>query len=124
MKIIKTEVSYKDKRGEIRDILTHIPVEAITYITFAKEAVRGNHYHKKSIQYLYILSGSLMAYGQKEKGKIESKRVKVSNLVFHEANERHAFRALEPAEVLSFNFGPRRGFDYEKDTYRLDKKLI
>ena len=125
MKIIKTEVNHKDSRGIIKDILTHVTVDAITYIVSKKGAVRGNHYHKKTFQYDYILKGSLASYSQggATKGKVIKKIIRAGDLVSHPPHESHAYKALEDTEFLSFTRGPRRGKDYEKDVYRLTKPL-
>ena len=56
--------SFKDERGEITDILQHVPVDSVTLITCKKGAIRANHYHKESIQYSYVLSGEMIAYSQ------------------------------------------------------------
>lgn len=125
MKIIKTKINFKDKRGEIRDILIHVPVNSITYLTCTKGAVRGNHYHKKTLQRLYILSGLLEMYTRKGlTGKITKKIVHAGDLIAHEKNECHAFRALKFSEMLQIGLGKRAGKDYEKDTYRLEKPMI
>lgn len=125
MKVIKTKINAQDKRGIIKDILTHVNIDAITYLTSKEGAVRGNHYHKKTVQYEYVLSGSFLCCARKgEKGKIRQRILKAGALVCHPPYEVHALRALENAELLSFTKGPRRGYDYEKDTYRLKEKLI
>lgn len=125
MKIIKTKINFKDKRGKIRDILTHVPVSSITYLSCSKNAVRGNHYHRKTIQYLYVLSGSFEVFSKRGlNGRVVRKIAKAGDLVFHDKNECHAFKALEFSTMLSFNEGVRRGKDYEKDTYRLEKPMI
>ncbi|MBF8280743.1 MAG: cupin 2 conserved barrel domain protein [Candidatus Magasanikbacteria bacterium] len=126
MRIVKTTANHQDERGEIRDILTHQSVDAVTYITCRAGSVRANHYHKFSVQYTYVLRGGFDAYSQQgEDGTTrESHRVTVGDLVIHEAGEAHAFRALEDGEILSLTMGPRNGEDYEKDTYRLKEKMV
>jgi len=125
MKIIKTKVNFKDARGEIRDLLYGKPVDSITLITCKKGSVRGNHYHQKTYQYTYILSGSFTAYSKKfPHGKISKKKIKAGDLSIHAPLDCHAFKALENSSLLSFNYGPRQGQDYEKDTFRLEKKMV
>ncbi len=125
MKIIKTKINFKDERGEIRDILIHASVNSITYLTCTKGAVRGNHYHKKTLQRLYILSGSLEMFTRKGlTAKIIKKIVHTGDLIAHEKNECHAFKALEFSEILQLGLGKRAGEDYEKDTYKLKKPMI
>ncbi len=125
MKIIKTKINYQDKRGVIRDILTHITIDAITYLTSKKGAVRGNHYHKKTIQYEYILGGEYLCATRLDTGGKVSKHIlKEGDLAVHPPHEVHTLKALKDAAMLSITKGPRKGFDYEKDTFRLDESLI
>ena len=56
-----TSIVFKDKRGEIIDVFQNIKFEHSAIITFNKNAVRANHFHKKSIQYSLILSGKFIA---------------------------------------------------------------
>jgi quercetin dioxygenase-like cupin family protein len=125
MKRTKTKPNFVDRRGEIRDLLSHEPIDAITYITCAKGAVRGNHYHKKTIQYDYVLKGEIRCVSKDMKtGRIARTTLRPGDLVYHPANEAHAFEALKHSIFLSFTRGPRNGTDFEKDTVRLEIPLI
>lgn len=117
-------INFSDNRGEIRDILIGESVDAITLITFTPGSVRGNHYHKESYQYSYVISGKLICATQVGDGEIETKEITGGDLVFHPAGEKHAFKALEHSVFLSMTSGPRKGEDYEKDIYRLDNPLL
>ena len=55
MKKIKRKINFKDKRGIILDLIEKENINAVTYITLNKNSVRGNHYHKKTIQWNFIL---------------------------------------------------------------------
>ena len=57
-KILKN--SFKDKRGSIIDIFINKPKDHCTLVTFNKNATRGNHFHKKSTQYSFLISGRLI----------------------------------------------------------------
>lgn len=126
MKVTKTKANFRDARGEIRDILTHASVDAITIITCAPGSVRGNHYHKKTDQYDYIVSGKFQcATKDMRKGGSAARRtLKAGDLAYHPAWEAHAFKALEETVFISMTKGPRRGKDYEKDVFRLEKPLL
>lgn len=125
MKKITLAVSHRDDRGIIKDILAGIPIDAITYITSRKGAVRGNHYHRKTHQYDYILKGSLLCVSRKgERGKKVKRILNAGDLMYHAPGERHGYKAREDAEFLTFTYGPRRGADYEKDVYRLPIPLV
>ena len=58
----KLKNNFKDKRGRIVDIFTNQPKDHCTLVTFNKKAVRGNHFHKKSTQYAFVISGKLKMF--------------------------------------------------------------
>lgn len=125
MKKMKTRVNFKDSRGEIRDLITHTPVDAVTLITCTKGAIRGNHYHKKTTQYDYVLSGTLRCVSKDMKtGKQTRAMLSAGDVAVHPPFEAHAFEAVSPAAFLSLTKGPRNGADYENDTFRLENPLI
>lgn len=124
MKLSHKKCAFKDRRGQITDILEKTPIEYVTLITSKKGAVRGNHYHKESIQYTFVLKGALRLVTQKPKGKIKKEIMRAGDLAFTGKMESHALAALQDSELLIMTRGPRGAGDYEKDTYRLDKKLI
>lgn len=123
MKLEKTKIDFADERGVIRDILV-VPKVGITYISSKKGTVRGNHYHKKTMQYEYVLSGSFEYYCKDVEGGRKIKKKVVSGDLLHIfPNEIHTFEALEDSEILSFNFGPSKGKDNHKDTFKAPKPL-
>ena len=99
-------------------------INAVTHITIKKGAIRGNHYHKKTIQWNYVLSGKLKLItkfkGKKKKSIVMNK----GDLVASEPMESHALVGVTNCELLVFTKGPRGGKEYENDTYRLDEKLV
>ena len=123
MKKISIKINYKDERGFIVDLLEKKNINAITYITQKKGKIRGNHFHKKTIQWNYVLKGKLELITKKNNKK---KKIILSkgDLVETSKNEAHAFRALRNSEFLVFTQGPRGGKEYENDTFRLKNPLI
>ncbi len=116
--------NFEDNRGIITDIIVKERIDYVTIITNKKGAVRGNHYHKETIQFLYVLEGSILV-ASKFKGKdLEKKVLKVGSLLFNEANEWHAIKSLEDSKLLILTRGLRGGKDYESDTYKLDEPLL
>ena len=59
MKKINLKIAFKDRRGKIIDLIENEKINAVTLITIKKGAVRGNHYHKKTWQWNYIISGKM-----------------------------------------------------------------
>jgi dTDP-4-dehydrorhamnose 3,5-epimerase len=123
MKIEHIKPDFVDSRGAITDLLVKSGI-GITYIFTEKGAVRGNHYHKKTVQYEYILNGELMYYCRKgEKGKISSARVSAGDLVCINPREVHTFKSITDSEILSFNF-LGEGNSLKKDTYKPNFPIV
>jgi quercetin dioxygenase-like cupin family protein len=124
MKRYKLSVSFKDKRGKIIDLLEKENINAITYITFNKGAVRGNHFHKKTVQWGFVMSGKLLIKSKKSGKRVTQMIIKKGDLFVDEKMEAHAIKALQTSEVLFFTKGPRGGKEYESDTFHLKDLLI
>ena len=124
MKIEKKAINFEDERGSIQDILVGSEVDAITLLTCTPGAVRGNHFHKESTQYLYVISGKLLYVSQMGDNPIERKEITEGDLVTNPPGEKHALKALEKSLVLSITKGPRKGENFEKDTYRLEDPIL
>lgn len=115
--------NFEDERGIIRDITTHTPVDAITYITFKKNSVRGNHYHNKTVQYDYILEGTFLCRSRKGlDGKVEEAEVSAGDFITHEFPDHHAYKAITDGVMISCTLGPRQGDEFETDVVRLTGK--
>lgn len=124
MKKIELAVSYHDERGEITDILENEEINAITQVTFKAGAVRGNHYHKKTVQYNYVINGSIELVTQKDDDDPVHLTLGPGELAVTHAMEKHAIRANEDSVLMVFTRGPRGGKEYESDTWRLEKPLV
>ena len=124
MIIKKIRDNFEDSRGKITDIISKEKIDFVTIITNKKGSVRGNHYHKKTIQYLYVLEGSILVAAQFEGKKLEKKILKEVDLLLNEPNEWHAIKSLEDNKLLVLTRGPRGGEDYESDTFKLDKPIL
>jgi quercetin dioxygenase-like cupin family protein len=123
MKIYQRKIDFKDARGTISDILDDVPVNAITIITSKKGVSRGNHFHKKSVQYTYVVSGRIKYLSRKGTGKTRSAILGPGGLAVSPAGEAHTVVALADTVFLSITHGPRHGTNYEADTYRLAEPL-
>ncbi len=121
MKVIKKVCVFKDERGGIIDILENEPLEYVTIISSKKGSIRGNHYHKESVQYTFVLKGKLKLLTQLPEKRIETKTIEMYDLVLTPPMERHTLIALEDSEILVLTRGPRGGRNYETDTFRLDE---
>ena len=123
MRIRHIKTAVRDKRGKIIDILENIPIEYVTVISSKMGAIRGNHYHKKSVQYVYVLKGRMKIFSQMPGERIRTYILRPGDLACNPPMERHAITTLEDTDFLVFTRGPRGGKNYEKDTHRIKKRL-
>ena len=124
---MKTKLPEKieDERGYIQDLVTNQKLDAITIITMRKGSQRGNHYHKLTTQWTYVLSGSVkLASSEVGSEKIDSEILMAGELAISVPLVSHGLLALDDSEILIITKGPRAGFDYETDTYRLKESLF
>jgi quercetin dioxygenase-like cupin family protein len=109
---------HEDARGTITDLIDG-KVDAVTLVRTKAGAIRGNHLHRETTQWAYIVSGSLLiSTGEEEI------TAKPGDLVINTAGEPHAWKALEDTVCVVFVEGPRAGKAYESDTVRLSEPLI
>ena len=114
MIIKKLESNFKDARGIITDILCNEKIDFVTIITN----------HKKTIQYLYVLEGSILVASQFEGKELKKKVLKEGDLLLNEPYEWHAIKSLEKNKLLILTRGPRGGENYEADTFKLKKPIL
>jgi dTDP-4-dehydrorhamnose 3,5-epimerase-like enzyme len=99
-------------------------IDSITRITSVKGAVRGNHYHKDTHQWTYIIKGKTRVVSKSCFNHDYEIFATEGMLLYHPPGMAHAFEAIEDTEWLVFTKGPRSGDNYESDTFRLEKALI
>ena len=112
------------------DIFVNSPKDHCAIITCNKGAIRGNHYHKQSTQFTFIVSGKFKLYRAKvdENGnlldKVSVDIIEKNELIEHPPYEAHTFVAIsDDALILAFACGKRGGTYYENDTFRLEQSL-
>ncbi len=123
MKIERIQCTHKDARGEISDVLVKEEIQFVTLITSAKGAERGHHYHRETIQWVYILEGRLKLLTQMPDGPVCETILEKGDLAMTVPLESHAMIALESSAFMVFTRGTRGGEEYESDTYRLSEPL-
>lgn len=124
MELIALKPAHTDARGSITDLISDDEINAVTLITFKKGAVRANHYHERTIQWNYVISGEILFATQMPGTQRVERKLKAGDFAVTRENERHALKGLTDAEVLILTKGPRAGTQYENDTFRLDEPLI
>lgn len=120
----KIEPVYKDERGIITDLLNE-NVHHVGLITSVKGCVRGNHYHKQSIQYTYVLSGKFeVALANKDNmEKVEKIILHIGEMIIIQPGIIHTFKALEDSTMIDIISLSRGEDGYEKDTIKGFKLL-
>jgi len=121
---IRPEISFADDRGEITDLIEGGSINAITYISFVEGAIRGNHYHKKTTQWNYVISGKIKLVSHIHGEPIVETIMGVGDMTITKPNESHALVAMSDSKLMVFTKGPRGGKDYENDTFRLVEPLV
>jgi len=117
---------HEDIRGRIVDIFYDENVQHIAILDSNPGTIRGDHYHKKTVQYMLITKGSL-EYWYKPVDSDEPAKVIVLNegdLIKTPENEIHALRMVGANQFLAITIGVRGGKDYESDTIRVETSII
>lgn len=122
MKGVKIETInpvHSDSRGTITDLL-NAPVNHVGLITTKQGETRGNHYHKTSVQYSYILSGKFEVLLAKPEDLADLERITLNagELITIQPNIVHTFKALEDAVMIDIISQSRDGSNYEKDVVK------
>jgi quercetin dioxygenase-like cupin family protein len=123
MKVSRITSAHTDERGEISDLLAHQSIDAVTLITFVAGARRGDHYHRQTTQWTYVLTGVVNYYSQAPGSDAQVHQLRPGDIVCSPPNEAHAIQAETSATILVFTQGPRSGQDYESDTFRLGSPI-
>ena len=116
MKVVRIQPAFEDERGKITDILAKEEIQFVTLITQAKGTTRGNHYHKETVQWNYVLEGKLKLLTQFDGSPVQSTLLEVGDLAVTHQGERHAIEALEDSVFLVFTRGVR--------AVRITKKIL
>jgi quercetin dioxygenase-like cupin family protein len=113
---------FTDDRGTIADIFYSEEINHVGVIVSKKGAVRGNHFHKKTTQHTYLVSGAMAYYWKTDDGAAGVYNMAPGDLITSGPNEVHSMRFTEDSVIIVFSQGLRGGKDYEADTFRV--KLI
>ncbi len=115
--------SHADDRGMINDIFYNTAINHVAIIDSKPGVLRGNHYHKETVQHMLMTKGSL-EYWYKPVDSNEPARMmlaKEGDLITTPPNEIHALViTAEGNQFIVFSEGKRGGKDYESDTFRTD----
>ncbi len=119
--VTKIEPEHTDTRGIIVDLFNGKGIEHVGYISFAKGALRGNHYHKQAREYTYVLSGKISLFVKNvanEKAPVEEHIVEAGHLALIPPYHSHTFLAHENSAILHIADKTREQGALEADTFQ------
>lgn len=107
----------RDERGAITNIFEG-SIGHTALITSKKNSVRGNHYHKKDHQYIYLVSGAFESHScdVRDPQKKQVLKVKAGDLVDTPPLTAHAQKFTEESVFLALSTRQREEGKYEEDT--------
>ena len=117
----KIDPAFMDERGVIVDFV-NADLKHVGMITTEEKVVRGNHYHKKSNQYTYILSGSfeILLAPSDQPANVKKVVVRAGEMVSIPAGVIHQFKAIERSVMIEMDTESREGNEYEDDLFRVN----
>ena len=105
-----------DNRGYIMNIL-ETPIKQVAIIYSKKGTIRGNHYHPKQVQYIYVIRGKIRSYNINLKTKKRTSRlIKQGDLVMTYPRVAHVYKFLEDTFFLNLVPGTRNKNKKRRDT--------
>ena len=111
---------FLDKRGGITDLLNR-KISHVGLISSRKGAIRGSHFHLKSFQFTYILSGAfeVLTAPVRFPGRVSRHLVKTGELISIAPRTIHRFKALKKAVMVDMISESRGRNGYERDVVRV-----
>lgn len=110
------EYSFSDERGSLLQLF-HNESFQINVLKSKKGVIRGNHFHEKTTEYFYVLSGSVeISY---ENGKDFGKQTFESGSLFRvDPMTSHSLFFLDDCEMIAFYDKPIEDELGQKDIFR------
>jgi dTDP-4-dehydrorhamnose 3,5-epimerase-like enzyme len=111
------DAAFSDERGDIINIFEgktgHVAV-----ITSKKGSIRANHFHKKDVQYMYLLSGAYESHSvdTQDTSKRQVLHVKAGDIVYTPPLIAHAQKFTEDSVFIALSTREREEGKYESDT--------
>ncbi len=126
MKLIDTQevVATTDENRLLMDLLIKGSVSSVTYLTCKQGFVLGNHFHKYTTRYSFVLKGKILLVSQKENHPIAKRILEKGEMCITQPMEKYAYFALEDTELLVLAKGPSGNTEFESDTYPVWEPLI
>ncbi len=126
MKIRDINIDFKDNRGTISDLFYDEKINHVADIRTYNDCIRGNHYHKKTTQHIFVYKGFLEYWYKKLNSNDDAKKIIVNEnqIVSTPPLEIHALKITTINYFIVFATGQRGGKDYESDTFRVEPIIL
>ena len=112
---------FSDERGDIVNVLRGTPLSHVAVITSKANTVRGNHWHPKEDQYMYLISGRYLSFAQQVGyDEITVQLVRAGTLAYCPPGIAHAYYFLEDSVFLNLGQDPRLSEDFDNHTKKFD----
>lgn len=120
VEIKKISPVFSDETKSITDLLNK-PVNHVGLITNEKDSIGGNHYHKLSTQYSYILYGKYEVLLAPWDQPFNVKKIILNSgeMIIIPPKVIHRFKTMEKAVMIDIVTESREGTGYEDDVYRI-----
>ncbi|MCX5874540.1 MAG: cupin domain-containing protein [Deltaproteobacteria bacterium] len=99
--IIPPGFERNDERGLFREIINSGDWKAINWAKMRPGAILGNHYHKKTVMFFYLINGSArIRTVDINTGQRDEFELKAGQGVFFQPMESHIISFVDESEVL------------------------
>ena len=118
----KVKSVFQDARGKIFDLVEDA-VNHVGLITSCAGSVRGNHYHKRSTQYTYMISGKIQLVTKDARAKntrVKKVMMTAGDVAIIPPWTIHTYRAIANSAFIDCTSASRKKKGYEEDTMRVD----
>lgn len=117
MYFVESKIFHQDERGFIHSVIRSGEWREINYIESQKGAIRGGHYHKKTLECFFIIKGLIdISIENIKSGKTEKFTAKARDVFVVKPFEVHKFQVLEDSawiNILSIAMN-----EHEKDMFK------
>lgn len=102
MKILEPEFVHTDPRRSLKQLLT-ADIKQVNVYNVSTNSVLGNHYHKETTEYFYVVKGSIFLELHDMKTGQETRRIFTNGDMFAvHPYEVHKIECFSEAKIMTF----------------------
>jgi dTDP-4-dehydrorhamnose 3,5-epimerase-like enzyme len=110
MQVFEPYMMQTDSRGLVCGITRQEWVREVNYIETVAGEVRGNHYHRETIEMFFIIEGAVRVTARHlHSGHTEERVFSKGDIFLIEPYELHTFRVMEDAKWINMLSKPMAG---------------